>query len=318
MSSPFDLDRAIEALRVSHEDDAGPDGDATRWRIRESLDHARVVRGRMIATLVVFCVLGTGGVSWAYLSGRLEGVWPWIVKVTGGDRAEAPKPKPPIARVASSAPAVPADPSVRVTPGEPVDQIVAAAEPIAPLDTPLPQILPAAPVAPAPPAEAVASAEPARVAAPARATAPSRKPDRAAADRTTPDRTADRVTAEDPLLAAKPAPLAPAAEPAPALAADAPDLYRAAHQIHFHDNEPARALAAWDAYLASQPSGRFAVEARYNRAMSLIRLRRYRDAVTALEPFARGDVLPAGYRQSEAQRLSERLNRAISSAANSK
>lgn len=309
MSSPFDLDRAIEALRVSHEDDAGPDGDDTRWRIRESLDHARVVRGRMIATLVVFCVLGTGGVSWAYLSGRLEGVWPWIVKVTGGDRAEAPKPKPQLARVAPATPAAPATPSVRVTPGEPVDQIVAAAEPIAPIHTPLPQILPAAPVAP--PVEAVASAEPARVAAPART--PSRKPDRATTDRTV-DRAADRQ-----LLDAKPAPLAPAAvEPAPALAADAPDLYRAAHQIHFHDNEPTRALAAWDAYLASQPSGRFAVEARYNRAMSLIRLRRYRDALTALEPFARGDVLPAGYRQSEAQRLSERLSRAISSAANSK
>ncbi len=308
MSAPFDLDRAVEALRVSHEDDAGPDGDATRWRIRESLDHARVVRGRLISTLVVFCVLGTGGVSWAYLSGRLEGVWPWVVKVTGGDRAEAPRPNPERARVASSA--APAAPSVRVTPGDPVAQIVAA-EPVAPIDTPPPQILPAAPVAP--PVEAVASADPARVPAPARA--PSRKPERSAADRAT-----DRNTADHQLLGRKPAlPALPApAEPAPALAADAPDLYRVAHQIHFHDNEPARALAAWDVYLASQPSGRFAVEARYNRAMSLIRLRRYRDAVTALEPFASGDVLPAGYRQGEARRLSERLNRAISSAVNSK
>jgi hypothetical protein len=100
----------------------------------------------------------------------------------------------------------------------------------------------------------------------------------------------------------------------PSLAA-APDLYRAAHQLHFHGKDPGAALAAWDDYLASSPSGRFAIEARYNRAMSLVRLRRYRDAITALQPFARGEIMPSGYRQVEAQRLVERITAVLGGTA---
>jgi hypothetical protein len=84
-------------------------------------------------------------------------------------------------------------------------------------------------------------------------------------------------------------------------------LYRRAHELHFHGGEPAATLAAWDAYLAAEPGGRFSVEARYNRAILLIRLGRYAQARAALEPFARGEVVPAGYRQTEAGRLVERL-----------
>jgi hypothetical protein len=84
-------------------------------------------------------------------------------------------------------------------------------------------------------------------------------------------------------------------------------LYRKAHELHFHGNNPAAALAAWDAYLAAEPAGRFSVEARYNRAILLIRLRRYAEARAALQPFARGEVEPARYRQAEAARLVERL-----------
>jgi len=83
-------------------------------------------------------------------------------------------------------------------------------------------------------------------------------------------------------------------------------LYRRAHDLHFHGGDPARSLAAWDAYLAAEPGGRFSVEARYNRALVLIRLARYRDAREALQPFARGEV-GAAYRQPEAQALVERL-----------
>jgi hypothetical protein len=86
-------------------------------------------------------------------------------------------------------------------------------------------------------------------------------------------------------------------------------LYRRAHELHFHGGEPAAALAAWDAYLAAEPEGRFAFEARYNRAIVLIRLGRYADAHAALLPFARGEVEPAGYRQTEAEQLVERLAR---------
>ena len=82
-------------------------------------------------------------------------------------------------------------------------------------------------------------------------------------------------------------------------------LYRAAHTAHFVDHDPARALAGWDAYLKAAPNGVFAPEARYNRALSLIRLGRIAEAKRALEPFAQGQS--GGYRQQEAQDLLSRL-----------
>ena len=86
-------------------------------------------------------------------------------------------------------------------------------------------------------------------------------------------------------------------------------LYRRAHELHFHGGDPAAALAAWDAYLAAEPRGQFSVEARYNRALLLVRLGRHAEARAALLPFARGGVVPEGYRQPEAEQLVERLAR---------
>jgi len=82
-------------------------------------------------------------------------------------------------------------------------------------------------------------------------------------------------------------------------------LYRVAHAAHFVDRDPARALAAWDAYLAAAPSGAFAPEARYNRALSLVRLGRKQEARNALEPFANGAY--GGYRRAEASALLEHI-----------
>jgi hypothetical protein len=103
-------------------------------------------------------------------------------------------------------------------------------------------------------------------------------------------------------------PVAPPARVAPAAPVEPVEaLYRRAHELHFHGGDPAVTLAAWDAYLAAEPAGRFSVEARYNRAILLIRLRRYADARAALQPFARGEIEAAGYRRDEAARLVERL-----------
>ena len=82
-------------------------------------------------------------------------------------------------------------------------------------------------------------------------------------------------------------------------------LYRVAHAAHFVDHDPARALAAWDAYLRAAPNGEFAPEARYNRALSLVRLGRTEEAKRALEPFATGAY--GNYRKTEASALLERL-----------
>lgn len=84
-------------------------------------------------------------------------------------------------------------------------------------------------------------------------------------------------------------------------------LYRTAHELHFRGSDPTGALAAWDAYLAAESSGRFAIEARYNRGLLLARLGRYGEARAALAPYAAGEVSD-GYRRTEARAIIERLD----------
>jgi hypothetical protein len=96
------------------------------------------------------------------------------------------------------------------------------------------------------------------------------------------------------------APLAPAP---PAI--DAGVLYAQAHRAHFVDRDPAAALRAWDVYLAAAPDGPLAPEARYNRALALVRLGRRAEAREALAPFAAGAY--GGYRAAEARALIDAL-----------
>jgi len=105
-----------------------------------------------------------------------------------------------------------------------------------------------------------------------------------------------------------PPPPAPVKRPAPR--APFEPLYRKAHEIHFRGGDPAAALVAWDAYLAAEPTGRFASEARFNRGLVLVKLGRYAEARDALAPFARGEL---GYRQREASQLVERLDQLLGS-----
>lgn len=90
--------------------------------------------------------------------------------------------------------------------------------------------------------------------------------------------------------------------------ANDPDLalYREAHRAHFVQRNWGAALAGWDRYLAAHPRGNFAVEARYNRALCLVRLGRHDAARQALAPFAAGAV-GGGYRSAEASALLEAL-----------
>jgi hypothetical protein len=119
----------------------------------------------------------------------------------------------------------------------------------------------------------------------------------------------------DPLEASKqvePAPpklgVVTSAKPAPSSSASFKDtdgdLYRLAHEAHFSAHDYARALAGWDAYLRAAPGGRLSTEARYNRAICLLRLGRDAEARLALEPFASGKM---GYRQNEARQLLSEL-----------
>jgi TolA-binding protein len=122
----------------------------------------------------------------------------------------------------------------------------------------------------------------------------------------------------EPIAEVQPQPakveVAPSAQPkaTPALSSSAAfqdtdgDLYRLAHEAHFTGHDYARALGGWNAYLQAAPNGRLATEARYNRAICLLRLGRDAEARQALEPFASGKM---GYRQNEARELLEELSR---------
>lgn len=107
-----------------------------------------------------------------------------------------------------------------------------------------------------------------------------------------------------------PAPASP--EPAPAVpsaaGSGALDVYEQAHRLHFLQHDYARALATWDRYLELAPSGSLALEARFHRAVCLVRLGRQQEARRALEPFARGAY--GTYRQAQAQKLLDELGAA--------
>jgi hypothetical protein len=79
------------------------------------------------------------------------------------------------------------------------------------------------------------------------------------------------------------------------------ELYRTAHQTHFVERDYARALESWDAYLRAAPNGSLVPEARYNRALCLVRLHRNDEARVALTPFAEGRY--GTYRRADAEKL---------------
>jgi hypothetical protein len=79
------------------------------------------------------------------------------------------------------------------------------------------------------------------------------------------------------------------------------DVYSRAHRLHFGGADPRASLAAWDEYLARYPSGRFAPDARYNRAIDLLKLKRFDEARAALQPFADGAF--GGYHRDDAREL---------------
>jgi hypothetical protein len=77
--------------------------------------------------------------------------------------------------------------------------------------------------------------------------------------------------------------------------------YGRAHQAHFEANDARAALVLWNVYLRRYPQGIFVPEARFNRALCLLRLGHRDAAVEALRPFAAG--IFGAYRTREARTL---------------
>jgi len=82
-------------------------------------------------------------------------------------------------------------------------------------------------------------------------------------------------------------------------------VYQKAHQLHFHGGDPVQALAAWDAYLASYPRGTFAPEARFNRAVCMLRMGRRSEARSVLVTIAESSA--GAYGRERARALLEAM-----------
>lgn len=89
-------------------------------------------------------------------------------------------------------------------------------------------------------------------------------------------------------------------------------LYRNAHRSQFSQGDCVSAIAGYELYLRLYAKGPFAVDARYNRGVCLIRMGRHQEAHDALLPFAQGRF--GNYRKSESQRLLDAMTDSAESA----
>jgi hypothetical protein len=85
------------------------------------------------------------------------------------------------------------------------------------------------------------------------------------------------------------------------------DIYGRAHHLHFHGGSPGAALRAWTGYLEKFPEGHFLPEARFNRAVCLVRvgdMARAREELSRIVKDSRVD-----YQRAQAARLMAKLDR---------
>jgi hypothetical protein len=280
------LERATRALRETSETPE-PRSGLTRGRI---LDAAEKRYGSRRSPFMRWAIALTAVFAASTALARVAEYWPEIRRALTPETSEpserhaprAGKPRVDRARPVDEPPA----PAERKTP--------APAENTAPAETP---------AAAEPESSAAPQLKPSPVAAP-----PESPPARPARREPRPVERARRAgepqTARTAIPASAP-PIASSEPSTPAPESAELGLFRRAQRLHL-DRDPG-ALAAWDAYLRVASDGVLAPEARYNRALCLVRLGRAGEAREALEPFARGEH--AGFRQREAEALLKELAR---------
>ena len=277
-----DLKDAFRSVRDAY-DGMNPEANSTlhralfRTRTRER--RHRFTRWVVIPIAAVLAA----STAWAGVTGKLT---PAVQSVLESFHAERTPPAPARAHPAATSASTSTSVSSVSAPAEesPPAEVAAVSEPaLQPASTP-------------------ESASPAPIARPVAAPPPPIDRPLLAVTPPSSEEAPKEAPGEAPVVTHEPA-------PAPPPVASAPDphapLFAEAHRLHFIDRDPARALAAWDRYLATAPNGRFAPEARYNRALALVRLGRVAEAKTELEAFARGTY--GSYRRDEANALLEAL-----------
>jgi hypothetical protein len=259
------LDRALGALR-DDETGASPRSEATLDRILASRRRAAPSwpkRARLWVPIAAVLVIATTALARSGAIPRIRALVTGTADV--GERT---------GRVAAQPPATSGAPA----PGP--DLATEAAQEVA------------SPPSPAP--EVAASPEPTPAHEAERAREPSPEP-AVARSRATPPEPSTRAPSLIPASSAEQQSAPPPRGPSEA------DVYARAHKLHFEGSDPVAALTAWDDYLTLYPGGRFAPDARYNRAIDLLKLKRYVEARTALAPFADGTF--GGYHADDAREL---------------
>jgi hypothetical protein len=268
------LDGAAKAAR-SRAEAGADDGAATRLRLRESIaaGSGRTSRSRKRLFTMIAAILGS-----------LFGSFAFAAYVAGWNplspSSEEPSAAAPVVAVDS-----PAKPAHRAAPAPapemPAVALPARIEPDAAvvIEPPTPASIPELP------------APPKTVVKPKPRPAPPKLESTPVAPSIEPTPSPTRV----------PEPPQPAPVPAPAKSDDDLADYRIAHEAHFRGHDAKAALVAWDAYLAKHGKSQLATDARYNRALALVKLARYADARAALAPFA--NAAAGSYRQAEAAKL---------------
>jgi TolA-binding protein len=332
-SSPDDLIAAATAAARASADPGLDDGAATRLRLRTSLASRARPRSRSRRRLtLIAAIFGTFIGSTAFALAVHSG-WtpPWRSSPAPIEAPPPPAPPtslaaiaPPRGRVVLDTPADPPAPSAAAIDAEQLADATpttgaSMASPTAPGSSvpgssapgssvpgsslpprpPMPARVAAGPTTPALPTRPAPTTAP--PATPGPTTPPPMTPPTSSSPSTaTPGPTAPATGTGAPRIATTAAPSAANDVAGGSSIDDELAAYRVAHTAHFRGTDPVAALAAWDRYLARFPNGRLAPDARYDRALVLVKLQRWADARDALRPFA---ATTGGYRQHEAAEL---------------
>lgn len=270
------LEQATRALRDTTAEPQ-PRSGLTRARVLDSAEKRYAPR-RSGSGLLRWIVALVAALAASTALARVAQYWPEIKRAIAPESAEHSAAAPAKKKKVTKKPAQPAV----------VEPQPSAAEPVV-----APQEVPAAAPALDIPAEPV----PASAAAPEKPKPAVRRPKRAPAPLVEPAAGAPAPEPAQPVVTMTPAPDTEAADLA---------LFRRAQRLHL--NRDPRALAAWDDYLRVAGGGPLAPEARYNRALCLVRAGRKAEAKAALAPFANGAY--GAYRRTEAMQLMNALDAA--------
>jgi len=287
MSGNDAFDRAVRALRETGETPAA-DVARTRTRVLETLHRGQRRGRRTFWVLLPIAAMLAGSTALAKNGDVLRRAWNEVAERMGivETTAKTAPPAVPAARLGARA-------NSESTSAPPVEVPSTAPDEVLAPPSGVEQVS----VGTAPSTETVVPAE----GAPGQALwAP-----RARAERSGPlVHSLPRAEANPP--PETPAPEAPSAAAPSGGEAASLEVYKKAYRLHFVEQRYAPALAAWDDYLRSVPAGRLIIEARYNRAIALVRLGRQSEAEAELAPFARGEI-GGGYRAREARELLDAL-----------